>query len=75
MAGVEKIVEKMQRQPHGITFAESKKVLEAYGFEVVRHKGSHYQFRHGSGELITIKRDSPTLKKAYIVDILSRIGK
>jgi len=75
MAGVEKIVEKMQRQPYGITFSESQKVLEAYGFKVVRHKGSHYQFRRDSGELITIKKDSPTVKRAYIEDILSRIGK
>lgn len=31
MAGVEKIVEKMRRQPNGIRPEEAEKVLKAYG--------------------------------------------
>lgn len=70
---VNKIIDKMKRQPNGIRYEETKKVLEYYGYECVRQKGSHAQFLNKeTGELITIKVDNP-LKKVYIVDILNRI--
>lgn len=41
---VKKILEKMQRQPNGIRPEEANKVLEYYGFQCVRQKGSHAQY-------------------------------
>ena len=71
---VEKIIEKMKRQPNGIRAEEADKVLRAYGYEGVRQKGSHKQYLNKkTGDLTTIKQESP-LKKAYIVDILNRTG-
>ena len=52
----------------------NSKAWEAYGYEGVRQKGSHKQYLNKeTGDLTTIKQESP-LKKAYIVDILNRIG-
>ena len=73
MAGVDKIVEKMKRQPRGISFDEAKKVLEYYGYLHVRSKGSHHQFRNQVGDVTTVKYDNP-LKISYVQDILERIG-
>ena len=44
MPSVEKIIEKMKRQPNGIRPEEADKVLRAYGYEGVRQKGSHKQY-------------------------------
>lgn len=44
MASVEKILEKMKRQPSGITPSEAQKVLEANGYRLDRQRGSHMQF-------------------------------
>ena len=74
MPGIGKTVAKMKSQPNGISFEEASKVLERYGYELVRQKGSHCHFRHDRGELITIVKETPTIKKCYIVDILARIG-
>ena len=75
MPTVDKIIEKMKRQPNGIKLFEAEKVLEAYGYEPVRQKGSHRHYLNkGTGDLITVKQESP-LKKAYITDILRRIDK
>ncbi|MCW2278584.1 type II toxin-antitoxin system HicA family toxin [Heliophilum fasciatum] len=74
MAGVEKIIEKMLRQPSGIRFSEAEKVLEHYGYALVRKKGSHRHFRNSQGDVITVKEETP-LKAAYIRDILARIGR
>lgn len=74
MPRVEKIIEKMKQQPNGIRPEEADKVLWAFGYEAVRQKGSHKQYlNRESGNLITIKQETP-LKKAYVVDILIRIG-
>lgn len=73
MSKVEKIIEKMKRQPAGIRPEEAELVLKKYGFMPVRQGGSHRQYLHKSGELITIKIETP-LKVAYVKDILSRIG-
>ena len=63
----------MKRQPNGIRPEEADKVLNAYGYQVVRQKGSHKQYLNKkTGELTTIKQENP-LKKVYVLDILNRI--
>ena len=75
MPNVEKILQKMKRQPNGVRLEEADKVLKAHGYECVRQKGSHKQYLNkATGDLITIKQENP-LKKAYIMDILYRISK
>lgn len=74
MPSVEKIIEKMKRQPNGIRPEEADKVLNAYNYDGVRQKGSHKQYLNKqTGDVITIKQENP-LKKVYVVDILNRIG-
>ena len=74
MPSVEKIIEKMKRQPNGIKPEEAEKVLKAYNYEPVRQKGSHKHYlNRETGDLTTIKQENP-LKKVYIADILNRIG-
>ena len=74
MPSTDKIIEKMKRQPNGIRMDEAHKVLTAYGYKLVRQKGSHRSYRNAAGDVTTIKDDNP-LKAVYIKDILARIGK
>lgn len=64
----------MQKQPNGIKFNEVSKVLNEYGYELVRIKGSHRHFRNKEGDVITIKEENP-LKAVYVKDVLTRIGR
>lgn len=74
LSNVQKIINKMQRQPNGIRPDEAEKVLKYIGYELVRQKGSHKQYLNKStGELTTIKQENP-LKKVYIMDILNRLS-
>lgn len=73
MASVKKIIEKMKNAPNTIRPEEAEKVLVAYGYEFGRQKGSHMHYINDNGDVITIKKETP-LKKAYVQDILSRIG-
>lgn len=72
MAGVDKIIEKMRNQPNGIRMLEAHKVLLAKGYQLHRQKGSHRQYINATGNVITVKDETP-LKAVYIKDILSRI--
>ncbi|QAT63435.1 addiction module toxin, HicA family [Acidilutibacter cellobiosedens] len=62
----------MQRQPNGIRFNETAKVLNVYGYELVTEEGSHRHFRNKKGDVITIKEENP-LKAVYVKDVLRRI--
>ena len=74
MSQIDKIIEKMQRQPNGIRVEEAERVLNAYGYMLVRQKGSHRQYLNKeTGMLTTIKQENPR-KKVYVVDILNRIN-
>lgn len=73
MSQVDKLLEKMKRDPNKIRPEEAEKVLLAYGYKAARQKGSHKHYINQEGEVITIKQENP-LKRAYIEDILSRIG-
>jgi len=72
MAGIKKIIEKMETQPNGIRMAEADKVLQAYGYRLDRQKGSHRHYINNRGDVITIKEESQ-LKAVYVKDILERI--
>ena len=72
MASIDKIIEKMQRQPNGIKMDEDDKVLCAIGYRLDRQKGSHRQYVNDNGDVITIKDETP-LKAVYVKDVLRRI--
>ena len=63
----------MKNQPNGIRIDEVHKVLTAFDYRLDRQKGSHRQYVNKTGDVITIKSENP-LKKAYIKDVLDRIG-
>ena len=68
---VEKIIEKMKRQPRGIRLEEAEKVLSAYKYHFNRQRGSHRYYINNEGDLIMLK---VPLKISYIEEILERIG-
>lgn len=73
MANIKKIIQKMKNQPNGITYNEAVCVLNGYGYNFARQNGSHCHYRNNEGDVITILHKSP-LKKAYVIEILERIG-
>lgn len=73
MAGVDKLVDKMKRQPKNIKFAEAEKVLRAYGYELTRVKDSHHIFRNETtGDRWSLPFQKP-LKPYLIKELLKRI--
>jgi predicted RNA binding protein YcfA (HicA-like mRNA interferase family) len=69
---IEKLIEKMRVQPAGIRPAEAEKVLIENGYRHIRQKGSHRHYRNDTGDVITIKIETP-IKAVYVKGILKRI--
>jgi len=71
LPSVDKIIDKMKNQPHGVRLSEAEKVLAAYGYSFSRQKGSHRHYINKAGDVITLK---DPLKISYVNEILERIG-
>jgi len=73
MASIDKVVEKMKRQPNGIRIEEADRVLRHYGYDLVHQKGSHRQYRNEQGVKLTVPERKPTIKPCYVDEILKII--
>ena len=65
MSKREKLLAKIRNNPKEVRFEDLTKVLEWYGFELKRVKGSHHSFVRGQYNL-TVSRRTPHLR-SYIV--------
>ena len=74
VASVEKLVDKMKRQPNGISPDEAGQVLDHYGYRFDRQNGSHKTYVNKDGDIQTVPKKRPTIKPIYVKQILSKIG-
>jgi len=74
MPAVDKIIDKMKRQPNGIRIEEADKVLNHYGYLLDRQKGSHRHYINTAGDVLTIAERKPAIKSFYVKEIISRTG-
>ena len=74
MASIRKTVDKMKRQPNGISIEEVDKVLNHYGYKLIKQKGSHMQYRNSNGDKMSIPRRAPTILSCYVNEIIGKLG-
>ncbi|MFL9450112.1 MULTISPECIES: type II toxin-antitoxin system HicA family toxin [Nostocales] len=64
MSKLKKLVEQFLKQPPEVRFQDVRYLLEAFGFEEKRSKGSHHSFRTPKVELLLYpKQEDKKLKK------------
>ena len=69
MARREKLLQKMQRNPRGIRFAELQALLRYEGFVLFNRRGSHCTYHRADGRLLTIVRPHGKRKTCHPDDI------
>jgi predicted RNA binding protein YcfA (HicA-like mRNA interferase family) len=68
----EELRRRMARHPRTVSFAEARAVLEAYGWQLDRVRGSHHIFRHPeSGGSLNVPLRRPSILPAYVRKVLS----
>ncbi|WP_295433325.1 type II toxin-antitoxin system HicA family toxin [Thermus sp.] len=69
-----KLLEKLFALPPEMRYEDVEKVLVAFGFECVRSKGSHQQFRHPGGRMLTVpKRGGQTVTRTYLKQVIAAL--
>jgi predicted RNA binding protein YcfA (HicA-like mRNA interferase family) len=72
---LEKLIEALRRRPPNADFADVRKVLEAYGWEQTRQKGSHVTFaKKGVGIISIPLHEGDKVKRIYIDQVLKLVG-
>lgn len=56
MSKLEKLVQQFLRKPSEVRFEDVRYILEAFGFDQKRSKGSHHSFCDFQGRTITISK-------------------
>jgi len=73
MSRREKLLIKLRNSPRGVRFEELAKLLEWYGFELRRVKGSHYSYKCGSHNIVVVRRRHHVHSEA-VKEVLRIIG-
>lgn len=69
MSRREKLLARIRNNPRGVRFEELAKLLEWYGFELKRVRGSHHAYTRGHHNLI-VPRRKPHLHSYIVKDAL-----
>jgi predicted RNA binding protein YcfA (HicA-like mRNA interferase family) len=74
MGKLEKLIQQFLNYPPEVRFEDVRYLLEAFGFEEIRSRGSHHSFRNSIGQKVVIpKKGGQKIKGIYvklIVDLL-----
>ncbi|WP_026731454.1 type II toxin-antitoxin system HicA family toxin [Fischerella sp. PCC 9605] len=75
MSKLKKLVEEFLRRPPEVSFDDVRYLLEAFGFEEKRSKGSHHSFRDSLGRTITVpKKGGQKVKGVYVQQIVELLN-
>jgi len=75
MGKLEKLIEQFLKKPPEVRFDDVRYLLEAFGFEENRSKGSHHSFRDTQGRKITIpKKGGNKVKGLYVQKIIQLLN-
>lgn len=71
-----KLLEKAQRSPHNLRFEDFVALIEAFGFEYKRSKGSHRSYaRPGLPALVDIQERDGQAKAYQVIHFLKLVEK
>ena len=73
MSKRDKLLEKIRRNPKDITFKKLDQLLHAFGYELVRTKGSHSIYRRPGALPITVARRQPHVHSDAVKEVLRGI--
>ncbi|MBD2181723.1 type II toxin-antitoxin system HicA family toxin [Planktothrix sp. FACHB-1355] len=71
MGKLKKLIEYLLSRPPEARFEDISYVLEAFGYQEVRSRGSHHAFENEQGEVIIIpKKGGKKVKRTYIEETI-----
>jgi predicted RNA binding protein YcfA (HicA-like mRNA interferase family) len=72
---LEKLIEQFLREPPEVEFRDVRYLLESFGFEEKRSRGSHHTFRNIEGLKITVpKKGGRMVRGVYVQQIVKLLN-
>lgn len=68
-----KLLEKLQDHPKAVTPAELERVLQAFGYERARQKGSHRTYTKAGEYPIVVPYKRPHVGRIYVEQVIVRL--
>ena len=72
MSNREKLLSKIRARPRSVRFAELTRLLDGYGFELRRVRGSHHVYRRGPHTTV-VPRRTPHVHSYVVKKVLQVI--
>lgn len=73
MSRRDKLLAKIKNNPRAVRFEELTKLLEWYGYELARIRGSHHLFLRGADRVL-IARQIPHMDPGAVEEVLDHIA-
>ncbi|BAY19362.1 hypothetical protein NIES2109_48120 [Nostoc sp. HK-01] len=75
MSKLKKLIKQFLNRPPEVKFEDLRLLLEAFGFEEKRSKGSHHSFRDSQGRTVTVpKKGGQKVKGVYVQQIIDLLN-
>jgi predicted RNA binding protein YcfA (HicA-like mRNA interferase family) len=72
---LDKLIEQFLRDPPEVEFSDVRYLLESFGFEEKRSRGSHHTFRNDEGLKVTVpKKGGRMVKRVYVRQIIKLLN-
>jgi predicted RNA binding protein YcfA (HicA-like mRNA interferase family) len=73
MSKRDKLLERIRRNPKDVAFQDLDQLLQAFGYELVRTRGSHSAYRRSGAPPITVARRQPHMHSDAVKEVLRAI--
>ena len=73
MSKRDKLLERIRRNPKDVTFKDLDQLLQAFGYELVRTRGSHSAYHRPGAPALTVARRQPHVHSDAVKEVLRAI--
>ena len=73
MAQLEKLIRRFLARPPAVRFSEVRRLLAAFGFSLVRTRGSHHLFERPDGRQLCVPVKEQQVKRIYVLRVVEML--
>jgi predicted RNA binding protein YcfA (HicA-like mRNA interferase family) len=73
VAQLDKLIRRFLQRPPAVRFSEVRRLLGAFGFSLVRTRGSHHLFEHPDGRQLCVPVKDQRVKRVYVLRVVEML--
>ena len=73
MAQLDRLIRRFLSRPPDVRFSELRRLLAAFGFSLVRTRGSHHLFEHPDGRQLCVPVKEQRVKRVCVLRVVEML--